>query len=226
MPRPLRADEAGGIYHAHNRGISRHKLFWKAADYLAFEQILAEGLARYNIQLYAYELMPSHWHLVLQPNCDGEMSQFLRWVTATHTMRYHSHHSTTGDGHVYQGRFRSFPIQDDQHFLTVCRYVERNALSARLVKHAEDWRWGSLWRWLQKPEPQPILLSPWPVARRPGWITRVNEALNARELQAVRECARRGRPFGSVEWVQSSAARLGLQSTLRARGRPRSRNES
>ncbi len=117
--------------------------------------------------------MPSHWHLVLRPNRDGEMGDFLRWVTATHTMRYHAHYHTSGQGHVYQGRFKSFPIQGDGHFLTVCRYVERNALRAGLVKRAEDWRWGSLWRWLQTTEPDPKLLSSWPISRSPDWLERV-----------------------------------------------------
>ncbi len=127
MPRPPRADEAGGLYHALNRGNARARIFRKEADYEAFERILAEGLERYEVQLYCFQLMPSHWHLVLRPNRDGEMSRFLRWITATHTMRYHAHYHTSGEGHVYQGRFKSFPIQDDGHFLAACRYVERYA---------------------------------------------------------------------------------------------------
>ncbi len=84
--------------------------------------------------------MPNHWHLVLRPGQNGALSQFLRWVTATHTMRYHVHYHTFGQGRVYQGRFRSFPIQADEHFLTDCRYVERNSLRAKLVRKAEKWR--------------------------------------------------------------------------------------
>ena len=104
-----------------------------------------------TFSLFSYQLMPNHWHLVLRPNQAGEMSHFLRWMTATHTMRYHAHYHTSGEGNVYQGRFKSFAIQDDDHFLTVCRYVERNACRANLVARAEDWRWGSLWRWRFKP---------------------------------------------------------------------------
>ena len=165
MPRPPRADEANGLYHALNRGNSRAEIFRKEEDYAAFERILGEGLSKYDVDIYAYQLMPNHWHLVLRPNRDGAMSQYLRWVTATHTMRYHAHYHTSGEGHVYQGRFKSFPIQDDGHFFTVCRYVERNALRAEFVKRAEAWRWGSLWRWLQSSEPLPTLLSPWPIPR-------------------------------------------------------------
>ena len=223
MPRPKRADEAGGLYHALNRGNARAAVFHKDADFEAFERIVSEGLDRYEVQLLAYQLMPNHWHLVLRPGKDGEMSRLLRWVTATHTMRYHAHYHSSGQGHVYQGRFKSFPIQDDDHFHVACRYVERNALRAGLVDRAEDWRWGSLWRWVQRAEPAAKLLSAWPIRRPPNWIARVNEPLGERELAAVRRCANRGRPLGDAGWVESVARRLGLESTLRPRGRPRVR---
>ena len=223
MPRPPRADEAGGLYHALNRGNGRATLFHKDADFEAFERILADGLARYDVQLFSFQLMPNHWHLVLRPQQDGAMSQFLRWVTATHTMRYHAHYHTAGAGHVYQGRFKSFPVQDDEHFFTVCRYVERNALRAGLVRRAENWRWGSLWRWLQRPEPEPTLLSPWPLSRLPRWRERVNAALTKPELESIRTSVQRGRPFGEDAWLRSCVKRLGLESTLRPRGRPQVR---
>ena len=221
MGRPQRADEAGGIYHALNRGNARANVFDKPEDYEAFERILAEGLERYPCRLLAYQLMPTHWHFVLQPTEDGGMSNFLRWVSLTHTMRLHAHRGTGGQGHVYQGRFKSFPIQDDDHFLVVCRYVERNALRAELVRRAEDWRWGSLHRWLHKPERDPRLLSPWPLARPPRWAERVNQPLTSAELHAVRTSVNRGTPFGDQTWVQRIAQELNLQSTLRPRGRPK-----
>ena len=138
-------------------------------------------------------------------------------------MRYHAHYHTSGYGHVYQQRYKSFPIQDDAHFFVVCRYVERNALRAGLVSTAERWRWGSLWRWLQSPEPDPKLLSSWPIPRLSNWVARVNEPLTQAELDAVRLCAQRGRPLGDDGWVESIARRLNLESTLRPRGRQRVR---
>ncbi len=223
MPRPPRADEAGGLYHALNRGNLRANIFHKEADYEAFERILGEGLKRYQIELYSYQLMPNHYHLVLRPLVDGEMCRFMGWVGGTHTMRYHAHYHTSGMGHVYQQRYKSFPIQGDAHFCVVCRYVERNALRAGLEERAEDWRWGSLWRWLQNPEPKPTLLSKWPIPRQPRWVQRVNEALSEKELEAIRRCTQRGRPFGDESWTESTASRLGLESTIRPRGRQRVR---
>ena len=120
-----------------------------------------------------------------------------------------------------RGRFKSFPIQDDDHFLLVCRYVERNALRAGLVRRAEDWRWGSLSRWLEEPEREPRLLSAWPIARSPRWTERGNRPLTAAELKAVRNSVNRGSPFGDKNWVQAISRHLDLQSTLRPRGRPK-----
>jgi putative transposase len=221
MPGSPRADEAGGLYHALNRGNLRAEIFRKQEDYAAFEKILAEALAIHQVQLFGYLLMPNHYHLVLRPLVDGEMSRFMGWVSGTHTMRYHAHYHTSGMGHIYQQRYKSFPVQDDGHFFVVCRYVERNALRANLVKRAEQWQWSSLWRWMQKPEPK--LLSPWPLPRLPRWVARVNEPLTKNELKAVRLCANRGRPLGDEGWVESTARRLNLESTMRPRGRPRVR---
>ncbi len=225
MPRSPRADEAGGLYHALNRGNLRADIFKKDEDFATFERILHEALQRYEVELYAYQLMTNHYHLVLRPLVDGEMSRFMKWVGGTHTMRYHAHYKTGGMGHVYQQRYKSFPIQDDEHFFTVCRYVERNALRAGLVDRAEDWQWGSLWRWLQKPKPDPQLLSPWPMPRLSRWTERVNASLSRAELAAIRNSVNRGRPLGSDDWVRKIANRLGLESTMRPRGRPRVRTD-
>jgi len=77
MPRPLRADEGGGLYHALNRGNLRADIFRKEADFDAFERILHEGLQIYQIELFSYQLMSNHYHLVLRPLIDGEVSRFM-----------------------------------------------------------------------------------------------------------------------------------------------------
>ncbi len=120
---------------------------------------------------------------------------------------------------AYQQRYKSFPIQDNEYFFVVCRYVDRNALRAGLVNRAVQWRWGSLWHWLHKPARQPPLLSPWPIPRLPGWVERVNPPLTEPELAAARLSAHRGRPLGDPDWVESIASRLNLESTIRPHGR-------
>ena len=163
--------------------------------------------------------MRNHWHMVLSPLEDGGMSAFVGWVTLTHTQRYHAHHKTTGYGHVYQGRYKSFPVQEDDHFLAVCRYVERNALRAKIVDRAEHYRWGSLWNWLDGDSP--IKLAPWPTRRLPNWVDRVNQPLTESERQSMIRSIQRGVPYGSEKWVKKTIKRLGLESTVTPRGRPK-----
>jgi putative transposase len=221
MPRPRRAAEGGLIYHALNRANARLTIFETDEDYAAFMRVLAQAVARLDPRLLAYCVMPNHFHFLLWPRADGDLSHFMRWLTVTHTQRWHAHHRTAGTGHVYQGRFKSFPVQSDEHFLTVCRYVERNALRANLVQRAEDWRWGSLWARRAKDDGDRPALTPWPIARPRDWTTRVNRPFGPKEEEALRRSIQRGQPFGSASWQAAVAARLGLESVLRPRGRPR-----
>ncbi len=221
MPRQARAAPGGLVYHALNRAVARLPLFQKDSDYEAFEAVLAAALQRHPTRVLAYCLMPNHWHFVLWPREDEELSAFLRWLTHTHTMRWHAHHHSRGTGHLYQGRFKSFPVASDEHLYTVLRYVERNPVRANLVRRAEDWRWSSLG--LQKADPATAAqrLHPWPIERPRDWTARVNRPETAAEVAALQRAVTRGSPFGSATWQKRIAQRLGLESTLRPRGRPR-----
>jgi len=221
MPRRPRLAVGDLAYHVLNRRVGRLPLFEKPGDYAAFETILGEAAIRTRIRLAAYCLMPNHWHLLLWPRHDGELSEVLRWISVTHTQRWHAHRKTAGTGPVYQGRFKSFPVQTDEHFLTVVRYVERNAIRAKLVSRAEDWRWGSLWRRTQGDPELSAWLSDWPIERPRDWVARVNRPQTALELESLRLSVQRGRPFGEEAWVGRMTKRFGLESTVRPRGRPR-----
>ncbi|MHC4718089.1 MAG: transposase, partial [Planctomycetota bacterium] len=221
MPRSPRAAVGGMVYHVLNRANARMQIFDSRGDYEAFERVLAQAHERVAMRTAAYSVMPSHWHLVLWPRADGDLSEFMRWLTVTHTQRWHAAAGTAGTGHLYQGRFKSFPIQSDTHYLRVCRYVERNALRAGLVRRAENWRWCSLWRRQSGDAAQRALLHPGPVRLPADWVALVNQPLSREELDALRLCVNRGRPYGGPIWTKRTAARLGLESTLRPRGRPR-----
>jgi putative transposase len=210
-----------------NRASGRGKLFHDDGDYAAFERVLAEAVARFAVRLCAYCLMPNHWHLVLWPRKDGELSRFMQWLTMTHTQRLHARRHSAGRGHVYQGRFKSFAAQRGEHYLALCRYVERNALRANLVGRAQDWRWCSLWRRersSQAPDEGPVL-SEWPVERPADWLAWVNGPETVAALEALGRSARRGSPYGSARWAAATAARLGVESSLRRPGRPSKQKE-
>ncbi|MDD4889512.1 MAG: transposase [Phycisphaerae bacterium] len=205
-------------YHVMNRGVFGLTLFDGEADYAAFERVLAEARERTATRLCDYTLMPNHFHLVLWPREDGDLSRFMQWLTVTHSHRWHAHRQTVGRGRIYQSRFKSFPIQRDSHFLRVCRYVERNPLRAGLVARAEDWPWGSLACRSGREHPADLLCD-WPVERPRDWPARVNRAESASELEALRRSVSRGQPYGEADWASRVAERLGL--SLRPVGRPR-----
>jgi putative transposase len=220
MPRRFRAATGGYVYHVLNRAVRRATLFRKDGDYAAFEAVLAEAREFQPMRVLAYCLLPNHWHIVLWPKDDGDLSNYLRWVTVTREQRYHAHYHTAGTGPLYQGRFKSFPVQEGDHMRTVCRYVERNALRAGLVRKAEAWRWSSLGRLVQGlPTPW---LSDWPRGRPElqMWLKEVNRVETEGEMLALRRAVERGSPFGADAWTERTTKRLGLESTLRPRGRP------
>ena len=243
MGRPNRVDVGGYAYHVLNRAVGRRRILRSEADFAAFEQVLAEALARSggSVRLLAYCLMGNHWHLVLRTTADGALSPFMKWLTLTHTQRYQAAHQRVGEGPVYQGRFKSFLIERGPHLLTACRYVERNAARAGLVDRAEDWPWSSLWRWRHPDadvdEDPPLALSPWPTAgvgtpaadgsgRPRQWLRQVNTPLSEAELAAVRAASAKCRPYGSERWARRLIDRFGLQSTTRDPGRPPQDDES
>jgi putative transposase len=223
MGRPHRANDGGFVYHVLNRANARLPIFEDAADYDAFEKVLLQAVERTETRLLAYCVMPNHWHLIVWPREHGELSRFVGWLTLTHTQRWHAVRQSTGSGHLYQGRFKSFPIQEDEHLCTAARYVERNALRAGLSRRAQDWRWGSLFRWLRGSAEDRQLLSAWPLPRKAGWASWVNAPQSEAELQALRRSVQRGNPLGSEKWSDRTVQKLGLASTHRPRGRPKKR---
>jgi putative transposase len=221
MPRKPRNAPGGEIYHVLNRSVAKLKMLKSDQDLLAFEEIIAQAMQRHPIRLLAYCLMHNHWHFVVWPEDDGQVSEFFRWLTHTHAMRWRVAHKTVGHGPLYQGRFKCFPVQRTDGLELVLRYVERNALSAGLVKRAQDWRWSSLWvREHGSPE-QRALLSDWPIDRPADWLDWVNRPLTERELSRIGPSLRRDRPLGGDAWMKKIATRLDLGHTLRNEGRPR-----
>ena len=221
MPRTARASQANWCYHVLNRGNARSEVFHKENDYRAFVALFERACERLPMRLIAYCLMPNHFHLVLWPRGDGDLGRWMQWLLTSHVRRYHRHYH--GSGHVWQGRFKAFPIQRDDHLLAVLRYVERNPLRANLVERAETWPFGSLADRARDERPPWLAASPVPLPR--NWTAHVNRPQSDAELAALRKSVNRGAPYGGETWIKIAARRLGLASTLRPRGRPPKRKE-
>src|SRR5208283_3498800 len=210
----------GMVFHVLNRGVGRRLLFTKDEDFLAFERVIEETLRTRRMWLCAYCLMPNHWHFVVWPERDGDLPAFMQQVTNTHVKRWKEHRHEIGYGHLYQGRYKCFPVETEDYFYQVVRYVERNALRANLVERAEPWRWSSLHRVERE---DPAVSHPLDVAFASphDWLQIVNQPQTEAEVAALRCCVNRGRPFGDPNWVTDTAKRLGLEWTIRTRGRPK-----
>jgi putative transposase len=209
------------VFHVLNRGAGRARLFDSDEDYAAFERIIEETLGVRPMRLLAYCLMPNHWHMVLHPEADGDLSAFMQRLSVTHATRWQRLRRRPATGHVYQGRFKSFPVEIGEPFYQVVRYVERNPLRADLVEGLDQWCRSSFWRHCHGTPQAGKILAPWPLERPAQWKVLVERPQAEAELAAVRRCVERGNPFGSPAWSERVVEQLGLQSTLRSRGRPR-----
>ena len=196
MPRHPRAGSAGHIFHVLNRGVRRSRLFDTDADFGDFERLIAKTRARVPVRLHAFILMHNHFHFVVWPHEEGQLSEFMRLLTSAHACRRHTQMGTRGTGAIYQGRFKSFPIQGDAHFLRVCRYVERNALRAGRCRRAEDWRWSSLWHHCRNSNL--LAMDPWPIQRPVDWLEEINRG-EVEDLEGLRASIRTGRAYAGDE---------------------------
>ena len=218
MPRAARASVGGICCHVLNRGNGHATVYHGRSDYEDFIVLMVRACDRVPMRVLGYCLMPNHFHLALWPREDGDMGRWMQWLMTSHVRRHHGRRQT--DGHLWQGRYKSFPVQNDTHLATVLRYVERNPLRAGLVSHAADWPWSSH-RWWRSAG-RPSFLYPTSDVRSPDWPSFVDEPQTIKELEALRRSVVRGTPFGGPTWTRRTAAHLGLESTLRPLGRPRS----
>ena len=201
-------------YHALNRGNGGQVVFKKPADFDAFVKTIADARARLPIDILGYCLLPTHFHIVLRPHDDGELGKWMQWLLTAHVRRHHSQYGTSG--HIWQGRFAAFPIQNDEHLAMVLRYVESNPVRAGKVKRVKDWKWSSLPAWL---EGHRLLWRGRPEIRDKGWLAVLARPLPGCDLERLRKSVSRGHPFGDEKWTLKTAERLGI--SLRPPGRPR-----
>jgi putative transposase len=221
MPRTARASVGGICYHVLNRGNARAPVFHHDGDYSAFVEALRQAGERIPMRILAYCLLPNHFHLALWPYEDGDLSRWMHWLLTAHVCRYRQYYQSSG--HIWQGRFKAFPIQQDEHLLAVLRYIERNPVRAGLAGRAEEWRWSSAGVWSL--ERSDVKLDMGPCPRPTDWPAFVNQALTVAELERLRQSITHEIPYGAADWTVRTAAQLGLSAEIRPRGRPRGRKK-
>ena len=226
MPRPLRPIDDGLVYHVINRGNNRQPVFHDEGDYLAFLKAIADLKERKPFRLYGYCLMGNHIHLLLRPR-ESSISRIVQSLLVSHTQRYHRFHRSSG--HVWQGRFKSPVIQDDEHLLTVLRYIEANPLRAKMVRAGgrvslEQFRPATA---TAEPIRCSISMPAYEALggdralRRRRWSAYVHQTPDEDELAAIRRSNETGLPYGERSWTDRLLTPLKLDLIIRPRGRPR-----
>jgi putative transposase len=217
MPRISRGLVDDFIYHVLNRGNGGQTIFHKDKDYEAFINIIREARGHYKVKIFAYCLMPNHFHMILMPHHAEDLSKFMQWLMTSHVRRYHQHYGTRG--HLWQGRYKSFLIQKDNHLLAVIRYIEGNPKRAGLVNSAKDWLWSSCRETIKIKNHS--LIDEIPIELPTNWEEYINKPLTMKELERLRQSVIRQSPYGNESWQLRVSQDLGLESTIRPRGRPR-----
>jgi len=221
MPRNARVDIGGEIYHVINRANGRLQIFNKDEDYQLFEQLLFETKELFDMRIIAYELMPNHFHLVLYPKKSGDLGLFMHRLSNAHTRKVHARTNTNGSGHLYQGRYKSFLIDRQNYLLAVIKYVERNAVRAKLVRICEDWQWGSAWRRIHGAGQQKKLLDQISFRLPDNYKKWINTSEEQDSLNLIRTSVNKSVPYGKSQWVDNMVLKYHLESTLKSPGRPK-----
>jgi putative transposase len=221
MPRTARVSVGDTAYHVINRSNGRVTIFDNEKDFNHFESLILEAKELTNMRILAYCIMPNHFHLVLYPRNDGNMGEFMRWLTTTHVRQRRTMEGSIGSGHLYQGTYKSFPVERDKYLVDLIRYVEQNPLRAKLVKKAENWRWSSLYGRLHGSIMQKKILDKLITELPENYLKSVNEMYNGEKLAEFRRSLNKCTPFGSEKWVSNMVEKFNQISTTRNPGRPK-----
>jgi putative transposase len=181
----------GSVVHVVNRGNDRRPIFLEDVDYGDFLVLLREARERFAVKLFAYCLMPNHFHLVVSPADWRALSAYMHFVQRGRACDLRAIARTRGNGHVFQRRYWKKAIDGEGHLLCALRYVEANAVRASLVERAESWEWGSLY---ERQTAERDLLQCLPLRLPADWSTIVNVPLQQVDLDSLRGRKKMGRP--------------------------------
>ncbi len=221
MSRPRRYSPGGMVFHVLNRGAGRRVLFTKDEDFLAFERVVEETLRTRRMRLWAYCLMPNHWHSVVWPERDGDLPAFMQQVTNTHVKRWKEHRHEIGYGHLYQGRYKCFPVETEDYFYQVVRYVERKAPRANPWSK-RDRGAGRVCAVVEREDTAFPILSAWPLPRPTDWLQLVNQPQTEAEVSGGVAVLRQSRSALRRSQLGHRHGRaIGAEWTIRPRGRPK-----
>ena len=179
------------IQHIVNRGNDKKVIFPKPVDYAAFLVLMREARELFAVQLYAYCLMPNHFHLVVHVATLAALSAYMHYVQREHACDLRQCERSKGHGHIFQRRYWNDTVESDGRLIRLIRYVEANPVRAQLVSAPEHWEWSSFW---DRETGERDLLHPTPYGLPQDWKTIVSVPQQRIDLDAIRTPIKMGRP--------------------------------
>lgn len=205
MPRIPRVEVVGYPYHVVQRGNRNQKVFIQEGDQWKYLNILRTQTILFNVEVWAYCLMPNHVHLIVMPKTKGALTECISETHRSYTCMINFRENWRG--HLWQGRFSSFPM-DGQYLRAAVRYVERNPVRANMVSQAEDYRWSSAK--LHVNHEVDDLITHFPLIDEiKNWRSYLSDT-NDDLIHELRKNQSTGRPVGNDEFIKKLESESGL----------------
>ena len=221
MPRGPRNLSDGAFYHILNRGNAKQKVFHDTQDYTFFLQSVVRAKDKHPVDIFAYCLMPNHFHFVVRADIATDISKLIHIFMTRFNQRYRRVYNSIG--HIWQGRYKDFMIQNEDHLMVVIRYIERNPVQAGLVVSASNWRWSSHNERITGGKL--IIHDNYIFPLNGKWTEYVNSSISEKEKQKMERSIIHQTPFGDEDWVKKTCEQYGLEHTRRLPGRPRKKRK-
>ena len=227
MPRQARLVIPHAPHHVIQRGHNRQVVFAGDDDYLFYLKTLQEWKAQFDCKIHAYCLMTNHVHLVVDPGGNPDnLGRLMKRIAGRQTRYVNKMEQRSGT--LWEGRYKSSPIQNEEYLLACCRYVELNPLRAGLVDDPANYRWSSCpakvgrasQPWLDF-DPFYLGMGNSALLRERNYAAWLEETVPDSELQRIREGVQRGQLIADASFAQELSDKLGRRLELRGPGRPR-----
>jgi len=220
MPRRARITAAGVPHHVVQRGHNREATFFADEDYLAYRHSLKEGAQRYRCAIHAYALMTNHVHLLLTPANEDGLSRLMRYLGSRYVQYINYVYKRRGT--LWEGRFKSSVVDQEQYLLTCYRYIELNPVRANMVKQPQDYRWTSYAHHVQgkqddliEDHPLYLALGETDEARREAYRALLRYQLDDTDITEIRTCLNKGLAVGAERFKDQ------IESVLERSVRPK-----
>jgi putative transposase len=205
MSRPHRLVVPNYPHHVVQRGARRERLFFLEEDYGAYLSLLSRMCRKFNVEIWAYCLMSNHTHFMAVPKDARSLSLVFKAANHAYSLRINERQGWKG--HLWQGRFASFPM-DNEYMIAAARYIEHNPVAAGMVQQPEDYPWSSARAHFAGKDDVLVKVAPL-LEIFPRWEDLVHSSLHTAQQEVIRKHERNSRPLGGKAFIGRLEDQLG-----------------